>query len=339
MFKVENHVPEYYLKESRDFQLFPRLDDILFMGQHYEASTINELNNPKKCKNLYLKYLAEKVGFYTDKYIPDKVLINIISAFRTAVKNKGTEKGVEQAVIAILKAENSVEEPKFVITTNNLKDEWEQYTINIYTPVKILNEVALREFLKYIIPSGYNYNIYAYDNADIEDRVVEVNTTNKIDWIITNPSNIGVIRKDIQEYSKDSDNKDDDYYNKLLQDRLIGTADIGIVIAPEDIKFTGVDNLETLDTQPFVTFKSFAYLTQDDYKDIPSGVDTFYIYDVKDNVYKVYNEGALRLGNIYYYPATKNDMSAIKTTDDNVVISNIILQGSNIILQGSESNI
>ena len=321
MFKVENHVPEYYLKESRDFQLFPRLDDILFMGQHYEASTINELNNPKKCRNSHLKYLAEKVGFYTDKYIPDKVLINIISAFRTAVKNKGTEKGVEQAVIAILKAENSVEEPKFVITTNNLKDEWEQYTINIYTPVKILNEVALREFLKYIIPSGYNYNIYAYDNANIEDRVVEVNTTNKIDWIITNPSNIGVIRKDTQEYSNGSD----DNFEKLLQDRLIGTADIGIVVAPEDIKFTGIDNLETLDTQPFVTFKSFAYLTQDD--DIPSGVDTFYIYDVDNNVYKVYDndEGTLLLGNIYYYPV---DRDAIKITDDNVVISNIILQGS-----------
>lgn len=94
MFKFQDNIPEYYLKESRDFQIFPRLDDILFMGIHQDINSMNELNNPKKCKNIHLNYLAEKVGFYTDKYIPDKVLINIISAFRTAVKNKGTLLGI-----------------------------------------------------------------------------------------------------------------------------------------------------------------------------------------------------------------------------------------------------
>ena len=87
MFKVSQKIPDIYMKESRDFQLLPRLDDLLFLGEHFDINTILELNNPKKCKNLYLKYLDEKVGFYTDKYIPVKVLINIISAFKTALKN------------------------------------------------------------------------------------------------------------------------------------------------------------------------------------------------------------------------------------------------------------
>ena len=34
MFSFQDNVPEYYMKESRDFQLFPRLDDILFLGVH-----------------------------------------------------------------------------------------------------------------------------------------------------------------------------------------------------------------------------------------------------------------------------------------------------------------
>ena len=169
MFSFQDNVPEYYMKESRDFQLFPRLDDILFLGAHQDINTLNDLNNPKKCKNNFLKYLAEKVGFYTNEYIPDNVLINIISAFRTVMKNKGTKLGIKQAVITILKAENSIDPPQIIpiIASDNY---WERYTLNIYTPVKILNQVALREFLKYIIPAGYSFNIYTYKNMDQDDN-------------------------------------------------------------------------------------------------------------------------------------------------------------------------
>lgn len=34
MFKVSDKVPEVYMKESRDFQLLPRLDDLIFLGLH-----------------------------------------------------------------------------------------------------------------------------------------------------------------------------------------------------------------------------------------------------------------------------------------------------------------
>lgn len=238
MFKFQDNIPEYYLKESRDFQLFPRLDDILFMGIHQDINSMDELNNPKKCKNVHLNYLAEKVGFYTDKYIPDKVLINIISAFRTAIKNKGTLLGIEQAVIAILKAENSIDPPKIVYVQEQIgqggdTNYWDKYSINIYTPVKILNKVALDEFLKYIIPAGHIYNVYTYKSAGTDAQVDTLDEYNLINAVIAPNKEIGVVRSGDDNWKS----SDDD----LLR-RLLGAMDIGIVVSGDD--YSKTDTIE-----------------------------------------------------------------------------------------------
>lgn len=270
MFRISEKVPEVYMKESRDFQILPRVDDLLFLGEHYDISTMQELNNPKKCRNSCLKYLAEKVGFYTDKYIPDNVLINIISAFRTALKNKGTDLGIQQAVIAILKAENSIDPPRIVYTRGDPSlPYYEQYTINIYTPIKIINEVALREFLKYIIPAGYNYNIYAYDSSGTEGEATRINTVGQIGFLNTSFGVLGGIRGDliydkenvkatvnyspagsslntfIDGYSIWKDEKDHSkgFINpSKLEDRLIGTSDLGVVVGGDNLPYTYKSN-------------------------------------------------------------------------------------------------
>ena len=252
MFRISEKVPEVYMKESRDFQILPRIDDLLFLGEHYDISTIQELNNPKKCRNSCLKYLAEKVGFYTDKYIPDNVLINIISAFRTALKNKGTNLGIQQAVIAILKAENSIDPPKIVYTRSDSSLQYyEQYTINIYTPIKIINEVALREFLKYIIPAGYNYNIYAYDSSETKGEVTRINTVGQLGFLNTSFGVLGGIRGDLSynnEGIKATVNYSPENYRLKtsieggsmdLEDRLIGaSADLGVVVGGDNLPYT-----------------------------------------------------------------------------------------------------
>lgn len=270
MFRISEKVPEVYMKESRDFQILPRIDDLLFLGEHYDISTIQELNNPKKCRNSCLKYLAEKVGFYTDKYIPDNVLINIISAFRTALKNKGTDLGIQQAVIAILKAENSIDPPRIVYTRGSSSlPYYEQYTINIYTPIKIINEVALREFLKYIIPAGYNYNIYAYDSSGTEGEATRINTVGQLGFLTTSFGVLGGIRgnliydkenvKATVNYSPEGSSlntfidgysiwKDEKDHSKgftnpsKLEDRLIGTSDLGVVVGGDSLPYTYDNN-------------------------------------------------------------------------------------------------
>lgn len=259
MFKPSKNVPEIYMKESRDFQLMSRLNDMLFLGVHYDASSITELNNPKKCRSLYLKYLAEKVGFYTDKYIPDVVLMNIISAFKTALKNKGTLLGVEQAVIAVLKAENSIEPPRIVHVRgfNETNLYYEQYTINIYTPIKIKNEVALKEFLKYIIPAGYNYNLYVYETAALENKITSINNSSGLGILTASSYVLGThrsrqkyigddgtldtnknnnINTNIKGSINDGDKENGYYFLKTLTDRLIGAIDTGLIVSEADYK-------------------------------------------------------------------------------------------------------
>lgn len=181
MFRFENNMPDYWMNESRDFQLLTRLNDIMFMGQRADINTIQNLNDSKKCKNTFLNLLAKKVGFFTDKYIEETVLRNIIGAFKIAVKNKGTKIGIEYAVRAILKAENNSGVP--VVQINNT-----DYTINILTPFNIKNVEALNEFLKYIIPAGYDVNIYSYAESPVVTTQL-----NNIDRIIAASMNIATM--------------------------------------------------------------------------------------------------------------------------------------------------
>ena len=177
MFKFENNLPEYWVNESRDFQLLARLDDILYMGQRADIATIQNLNSSQKCKNTFLNLLAKKVGFFTNEYIEDKVLRNIIGAFRLAVKHKGTKQGIIYAVTAVLKAEKSTGTPRVDILFED-----DSYIINIYTPVNIVNKVALKEFLKYILPTGVTYNIYSYVH-DVPEQVTELSTSSVVRYV------------------------------------------------------------------------------------------------------------------------------------------------------------
>ena len=181
MFRFEDHMPDYWMNESRDFQLLTRIDDILFMGQRADIATIQNLNDSKKCKNIYLNLLAKKVGFFTDKNLEENVLRNIIGAFKVAVKHKGTKIGIEYAVRAILKAENSSGVPEVEVDNEN-------YDINIFTPVELKNIEALNEFLKYIIPAGYNVNIYSYIKAPTATTQL-----NNIDRLIAASMNIATM--------------------------------------------------------------------------------------------------------------------------------------------------
>lgn len=187
MFRFEDHMPEYWENESRDFQLLTRLQDLIFMGQRADIATIQNLNSSKKCKNSFLPLLAKKVGFFTDLDIEDEVLRSILSAFRLAVKHKGSKIGIFYAVTAILKAEKSVGSPEIFIDRNN------DNTIEIFTPVKVVNEAALREFLKYIVPAGYAVNIYSYiSNIEPKTSVLNAETAYALGKYYT--SNVGRIR-------------------------------------------------------------------------------------------------------------------------------------------------
>lgn len=229
MFRFEDHMPEYWENESRDFQLLTRLNDLVFMGQRADIATIQNLNSSKKCKNSLLPILAKKVGFFTDKDIEDDVLRNIIGAFRLAVKHKGTKKGILYAVTAILKAEKSTGQPEIIINKDNT------HTIEIFTPVKLVNEVALREFLKYIIPAGFIVNIYSYV-SDVTPKTSEFNQETLMRWGKYYTANVGRIRKDNLANILANDISTNENY---FRENYFGSMNLGSVISLDDFKKLG----------------------------------------------------------------------------------------------------
>ena len=240
MFKFEDHMPSYWLNESRDFQLMCRLDDTLFMGQRNDIATIQNLNTSNKCKNTFLNLLAKKVGFFTNKQIEDNVLRNIISAFRLAIKYKGTKQGILYAVTAILKAENSTGTPRIDINVRG------DYEIDIYTPTNIINKEALNEFLKYIVPTGYHTNIYSY-SYNIPLNTDTFNSRNRIAWVTPNITSVGTIKnnKDKIVVSNNDRVPNKDIENPIytyMEKTYFGAANSGMIVSLDDLNNKNATN-------------------------------------------------------------------------------------------------
>lgn len=223
MFRFENNMPEYLENESRDFQMMTRLDDLLFMGQRADIATIQNLNSTKKCKDTFLHLLAKKVGFFTNEYIEEDVLRNILGAFRLAVKHKGTKLGIFYAVTAILKSENTDKEPIIFI------DSGENASIDILTPINIKNKVALNEFLRYVVPAGFIVNIKSYpgyvtkESEQYESKISAKYTTDSFKAL----SQVRTLES--EEFDTTSWTSDDTY----MKNRYIGSIALGTVWKPE----------------------------------------------------------------------------------------------------------
>lgn len=175
MFRVQDNVPEIYVNKSRDFQLLCRLWEGSWAGVKYNIDSIINSLDPFTIKGEMLELLATKVGFFTEENLDDNVLRYIISSFKYALRYKGSKRGIKIAFMAILNSEHILlEESQVIIDIINKEDKGnntlvDRYEVVINTPQAIKNTLALREYLKYILPPGYSYTINTFklskDNA------------------------------------------------------------------------------------------------------------------------------------------------------------------------------
>lgn len=163
MFRVENNVPDVYVRNSRDFQLLSRLYTSVFAGVRFDSGTIKNIINPILANDRILDLIATRIGFFTNEVIDVDTYRIILKAFPYLIKNKGSKKGISEAVNTILKIEG-----KYKIQTKVNIDN-DNYTINIYTGEKIQNKKALKALLEYIVPVGYTFAIEEYTNTTPND--------------------------------------------------------------------------------------------------------------------------------------------------------------------------
>lgn len=151
MIRLQQNVPEVYINESRDFQLFCRLYDCINNGVKYDIDTMIDLFDPFKTNDRMLELLCTKVGFFHKKNIDSVALRYILSAFPYLTKYKGSKKGVEGAVSIILKINQ-------VYTNVTVEINSIEGLVDIKVE-EYINLEYLDELMEYILPPGYLYQV------------------------------------------------------------------------------------------------------------------------------------------------------------------------------------
>lgn len=172
MFRLQDNTPEVYVNNSRDFQLFCRVYDCLVNGVRFDINSMTNVLDAMTINDNMLPLLSTKLGFFTKENIPNDVLRVILKSFPYAVKNKGSVRGIQYAVCAILKMEGTFEIPEIIIDND-------EYIVRIYTQVDIINKRPLRAYLEYIVPLGYDVSIERYVKYIPETTSLTTNITSK----------------------------------------------------------------------------------------------------------------------------------------------------------------
>ena len=190
-----------------------------------------------------LDLMCMKVGFFPRVEIDAQVLKYIVAAFPYIIRNKGNVTGIQYAVNAILKAEShpdSIGIPRVVVNNKNDTGPLAPYTVYIYTTVSLYNKKALEEVLRYVMPTGYMYQILAYIDS-MDDSIEQFKQSDNVKLIAANIAYTSSVVSN-SEFNKPYD---PDSINMLRN--LIDTTE---VVPITDIVFdTSADNSIILDNK------------------------------------------------------------------------------------------
>ena len=173
MIKTQYQVPSNYSNDSRDFQLFGHLYDVVFNDAKMKAHLM--LNNPlsKNTDKKLLELAARTLGFIPKHDYDDKNLYNICSAFKEIIKYKGTKKGIKIAIQALLNAQG-LNGDNYVVE----EDEIDSNYLKIIIPGKTQDIILLEDIMEYILPVGCIYSITNYDIG--ETYITEISSKDEI---------------------------------------------------------------------------------------------------------------------------------------------------------------
>ena len=172
MIKSQNLVPNIYYNESRDFQLFGRIYDIIF---NYAKTNIDLMENfpiNNYTDSKLIELLARTLGFNNKLSYRNDDLNAICNVFITLMKNKGSLKAIESLVNTILNVSNINKKSKVTL------DETTSYplvVINIPDVISNPEVKLLEDVLDYILPIGVCYNIKTSTLVDSDKGILFVN--------------------------------------------------------------------------------------------------------------------------------------------------------------------
>lgn len=157
MFRVEHNVPDVYVNESRDFQLFSRLYDLVLQSSRFSIDSMEQVSDTLRCNDTLLPLIATKVGFFTDLKLTSKADRKILSAFPYIIKYKGSMYGIQLVTNLFEQIMNTqVDIDLDSADKNHVTIMFEDYTPDVN---------LIYSLLEYIRPTGLLIDYKVYSNV------------------------------------------------------------------------------------------------------------------------------------------------------------------------------
>lgn len=150
MIEFEKLSPQVYYKESRDFQLFGRIYDVILNYLKYNTLIINDYTKNINTNSKLLELMCNTLGFKTKHNYNDLELSALCSIFIKCMKSKGSIKSIKLLLDMITCIENSSSEIKII-------KDYEGKSLSILIPSDITDWTLIRDVMDYIMPAGSSY--------------------------------------------------------------------------------------------------------------------------------------------------------------------------------------
>lgn len=172
MIQLQNNVPQVYINESRDFQLFCRLYDSIVNGVKFNIDTMTNIYDPMKVNDKIIELLCTSVGFKTKYDFDTRTLRYIVAGFPELLKNKGSINAVK-TVITIMEKIDSIVDNNSTIEASPSENK---VIVNLqkgFSSIDVFNEL-----LKFALPAGCIIEIgYYHEEAGVTELAINTSTT------------------------------------------------------------------------------------------------------------------------------------------------------------------
>ena len=209
IFRLQENMPDVYVRKSRDFQLLCNSFDAVFNSVKNDIDSITNVVDTRLCSERLLPLLQTKLGFFTNKHLTATELRTVLQAFKYIVRNKGSRTGIREAIEVFLKVANASNKSRIQIVDNFVSIDGHTsetrpgntYIVEVAIEGQQMDTTLLTELLKYVLPAGYQLK-YSFYNAT--QTVTQIHDKDTVHIIFVDKSDNNGIRLTT---SNNSDNR------------------------------------------------------------------------------------------------------------------------------------
>ena len=199
MIRTQDLTPSIYYKESRDFQLFGRLYDIVF---NYVKTNVDLMENfpiNAHTDSKLIELLARTLGFNNKLNYRNDDLNAICNVFISLMRDKGSLRSIKSLVRTIL---NVSDINKNHLVSMNTASKYPLIEIHVPDVVSNSEIKLLEDVLEYILPIGVCYDIKTTKVSEVDRGALNLSdvlrSSNLLDRSSKEYSNINITNEELE---------------------------------------------------------------------------------------------------------------------------------------------